>query len=857
MRGTMCENWSTVAEIFLFVEGFSVEEEPIRCLCSRAFVHDRELYRMGLKGEFYIDEDNGDFEEKSEESNIEVESNVNATEMQEENELDSESELMANMGLPLQFGSSSNYWQPMTYNVSKKRLKKKKTNRKNNEDTPEICEEHPENILNLLSDINDLEPIEQQTNFEIEFNNSCSGAAVSELESKTDWEMYWSQYGQSIIWENWLRKHSEWSENTSAPWNCPKMKDQWQEFYTEQYWSYYEQFHYWIAQGWSVDFTRGSDHEKDFSYANTRESEELLNNIKSIACESNNSTLPNTLNCNEVVCKEVISMMNDMKLNSESKVKQSADIEFNIPDCPTDTTGSCVCTSDKEPTAKRGNSKPAASKGRDSTVQSDNSPNSSSKAFKSRVATGKGQRSDDEDGDPPKPRPVRVKGSHELDADENPAVAVEDAYSVLGFKHHINQNISKFTKGHAFYRKDVEQQFKNLDMHRPAVSRKKHVFFGEEGEILNFKKSKTLEKVQNFLKQVEPSSDSVNMEISSCVTNSSEDCSNAVQTCSSFASCSSVCENSNSENEIEETSAEEQFQPCNHIPSNFNICIESNKERLTEKCDETANTENSEVYSHRQLVPIDIPDFLLPDPDVKDDEPQNLNKLKKNKKRRKKKKICHVPSDVVAVPELAKYWAQRYRLFSRFDEGVKLDQEGWFSVTPEKIAEHIAKRVTQSFHCDIIVDAFCGVGGNSIQFALAGKRVIAVDIDPVKIDLAQHNARVYGVAEQIEFILGDFMLLASDLKADAVFLSPPWGGPNYVNTEIFDLKTMISLDGFEVFTLSQKITPNIVYFLPRNADIEQVASLAGPGGRVEIEQNFLNSKLKTITAYFGVLIRDE
>ena len=55
--------------------------------------------------------------------------------------------------------------------------------------------------------------------------------------------------------------------------------------------------------------------------------------------------------------------------------------------------------------------------------------------------------------------------------------------------------------------------------------------------------------------------------------------------------------------------------------------------------------------------------------------------------------------------------------------------------------------------------------------------------------------------------------------------------------------------------LSQKITNNIVYFLPRNVDIDQVASLAGIGGQVEIEQNFLNNKLKTITAYFGDLIR--
>jgi hypothetical protein len=35
---------------------------------------------------------------------------------------------------------------------------------------------------------------------------------------------------------------------------------------------------------------------------------------------------------------------------------------------------------------------------------------------------------------------------------------------------------------------------------------------------------------------------------------------------------------------------------------------------------------------------------------------------------------------------LWKYWMQRYTLFARFDDGVLLDVEGWFSVTPEAIA---------------------------------------------------------------------------------------------------------------------------------------------------------------------------
>ncbi|KAJ3128878.1 hypothetical protein HK098_003205 [Nowakowskiella sp. JEL0407] len=54
---------------------------------------------------------------------------------------------------------------------------------------------------------------------------------------------------------------------------------------------------------------------------------------------------------------------------------------------------------------------------------------------------------------------------------------------------------------------------------------------------------------------------------------------------------------------------------------------------------------------------------------------------------------------------LTKYWLQRYSLFTKFDDGIWLDEDGWFSVTPERIAKHIAERTK----CSVIVDAFCGV----------------------------------------------------------------------------------------------------------------------------------------------------
>ena len=91
---------------------------------------------------------------------------------------------------------------------------------------------------------------------------------------------------------------------------------------------------------------------------------------------------------------------------------------------------------------------------------------------------------------------------------------------------------------------------------------------------------------------------------------------------------------------------------------------------------------------------------------------------------RSKSPYPHVPS---------KYWGQRYRYFSRFDEGITLDEEGWYSVTPEAIALHIAERVC----CDVLVDPFVGCGGNAVQFALVCHLVFAIDLDPVKLEHAR------------------------------------------------------------------------------------------------------------------------
>ena len=184
-------------------------------------------------------------------------------------------------------------------------------------------------------------------------------------------------------------------------------------------------------------------------------------------------------------------------------------------------------------------------------------------------------------------------------------------------------------------------------------------------------------------------------------------------------------------------------------------------------------------------------------------------------------------------PSIDKYWAQRRRLFSRFDRGCQLDSEGWYSVTPEIIADHVAQRVadlaSEGRASDdqgiVILDAFCGCGGNSIAFGKIPShrisKVVCVDTDRSKLLKAAHNAHIYDIPKHklifVEcnsaFILrycyknGEFVLdqpttqLPQHMpppvhstqykgypvgglellprRIDAVFMDPPWGGVDY------------------------------------------------------------------------------
>ena len=100
---------------------------------------------------------------------------------------------------------------------------------------------------------------------------------------------------------------------------------------------------------------------------------------------------------------------------------------------------------------------------------------------------------------------------------------------------------------------------------------------------------------------------------------------------------------------------------------------------------------------------------------------------------------------------------------------------GWWSVTPEIIAEYTAQLAKG---CSVI-DGFAGSGGNVIQFSKFCNKVFAIDIDAQKLEICKNNCRVYKCENNISFILHDFLLAdkykPEKISADYIFLSPPWG----------------------------------------------------------------------------------
>ena len=133
------------------------------------------------------------------------------------------------------------------------------------------------------------------------------------------------------------------------------------------------------------------------------------------------------------------------------------------------------------------------------------------------------------------------------------------------------------------------------------------------------------------------------------------------------------------------------------------------------------------------------------------------------------------------------------------------------------------------------------------------------------LECARHNARIYGVHDKITFFHGDcFEILGLDdersgkkindlvaviRKAGIIFASPPWGGTGYKDAEVMDLESMPyglkQLQGFA------QISTNVVLYLPRNSDLNQIADCVEDGRKSQIVHYCMQQNSKALCAYLG------
>lgn len=198
----------------------------------------------------------------------------------------------------------------------------------------------------------------------------------------------------------------------------------------------------------------------------------------------------------------------------------------------------------------------------------------------------------------------------------------------------------------------------------------------------------------------------------------------------------------------------------------------------------------------------------------------------------------------------AKFWAQRYRLLSKYDDGIKMDNaETWYSITPEAISKTVAFRLEPE---NLVIDGFCGIGGNSLSFAKYCK-VIAIDVKTRNLEVCERNKYIYNISENLECICGNFVNLAPLLKSDVVFIGPPWGGLSYMtsNYNVNNMGNTFNLK--KLLYVCKRVATKIIVCLPKNCDFVQLISIREKLGLgiMEIQQNFSHQKCKMWTIFFG------
>ncbi|CAX43944.1 Trimethyl guanosine synthase, putative [Candida dubliniensis CD36] len=327
------------------------------------------------------------------------------------------------------------------------------------------------------------------------------------------------------------------------------------------------------------------------------------------------------------------------------------------------------------------------------------------------------------------------------------------------------------------------------------------------------------------------------------------------------------------------------------LPQSIPINLEANKvtkkrkkKRKKKKKTRKQNTGNSELHrieQETQITPHNE-EKKSPAPLAYDYDPLSYNQYilpsetsQEGFKRYQGELLTHTV-DTLPAP-VKKFWKRRYALFEKFDEGIYLSSELWYSVTAESIAKY-----TAGLFRDLLpnatsgLDLCCGGGGNTIQFAKLFDHIGALDINPINLYCTEHNCNVYGVQDNVWMIEADWNEVSKlkdgniniawipesirrfeneeKVQFDFVFSSPPWGGTNY-NRKVFDLNSMEPFPITRMLKQIKQYTNNVGLYLPRSSNLKQLKTAVlktfGKEGKCRVVHLRSDGRIIAILALIG------
>ena len=151
--------------------------------------------------------------------------------------------------------------------------------------------------------------------------------------------------------------------------------------------------------------------------------------------------------------------------------------------------------------------------------------------------------------------------------------------------------------------------------------------------------------------------------------------------------------------------------------------------------------------------------------------------------------------------------------------GLKIDEEGLYSITHPKDADIISKTIIEIIgKSDIqILDMTAGCGGNMISFIKFFKFIVGIEFDKVRYNILTDNLNKY-TNKNYQLLCGDATKYSLYNNFDVYFIDPPWGGPDYKNNQ--NIKLYLSNIKIEDFILTLPKNKLIVLKLPFNYNIE-------------------------------------